>query len=281
MTAPYIQNEIPFYKLSPGGNTTILVPARAVPAAKRAETARRLMDPLHLGAEQVGFIDLAGEMPSLEMMGGELCGNACRALAALRVMLAADEFTDWPVTGNLHSSGTDALVAWRVRPASGEAAALDAAVRITLAHAAVTELEPGLRRVDMPGIVHVLLDETLHPAPRDAAAEAAAWRRKLNLQDLPAVGCIRHAPLDAPAQYITPLVWVRDTDSSCPETACGSGTLALGLALHLHSGQSCVHIRQPSGAHIAVDLEQDSSGILHGWIGGPVRLIAQGKTYYW
>lgn len=281
MPAPHLQNEISFYKLSPGGNTTILIPAGVVPVAKRAETARRLMNPLHLSAEQVGFIDLAGETPSLEMMGGELCGNACRSLAALRVMLAADEFTDWPVTGNLHSSGTDALVAWRVRPASGHEAALDAAVRIALADATVTELEPGVRRVDMPGIVHVLLDETMHPAPQDAAAEAIAWRQKLNLQDLPAVGCIRHAPLDAPTQYITPLVWVRDTDSSCPETACGSGTLALALALRLHNGQRHANIRQPSGAHIAVDLEQDSSGILHGWIGGPVRLIAQGKTYCW
>ena len=281
MPAPYTKTEIPFYKLSPGGNTTILIPAKAVPAARRAETARRLMDPLHLGAEQVGFIDLAGETPSLEMMGGELCGNACRSLAALLVMLAENEFTDWPVTGTLRSSGTDAPVPWRVRPAPGDAAALDAAVRIALAGAAVTELEPGLRRVDMPGIVHVLLDETLHPAPLDAAAEAAVWRQKLGLQDLPAVGCIRHAPLDAPEQYITPLVWVRDTDSSCPETACGSGTLALGLALHLHNGQSRANIRQPSGAHIAVDLEHAPSGALQGWIGGPVRLIAQGRTYCW
>lgn len=280
MPMPYTQNEIPFYKLSPGGNTTILVPAKAVPTAKRAETARRLMDPLHLGAEQVGFMDLDEEAPGLEMMGGELCGNACRSLAALLVMLAEEQFTDWPVTGYLRSSGTNAPVAWRVRPTSGDAA-LDAAVRITLADARVTELEPGLRRVDLPGIVHILLDETLHPTPQNAAAEAAAWRQKLGLQNLPAVGCIRHAPLDAPEQYITPLVWVRDTDSSCPETACGSGTLALGLALHLHNGQNSVDILQPSGAHIAVGLEQDSSGALQGWIGGPVRLIAQGKTYCW
>ena len=279
MPAPYMKSEIPFYKLSPGGNTTILVPAEAVPAARRAETARRLMDPLHLGAEQVGFIDLAGKTPSLEMMGGELCGNACRSLAALLVMLAEGQFKDWPITGNLRSSGTDAPVDWRVRPTPGDAYALDAAVRLDLAGAAVTELEPGLKRVDMPGIVHVLLDETLHPAPQDATAEAAAWRQKLGLQGLPAVGCIRHAPLDAPQQHITPLVWVRDTDSSCPETACGSGALALGLALHLQNGQRRVNIRQPSGAHIAVELEKDSAGALRGWIGGPVRLIARGKTY--
>ena len=168
MPAPYTQHEIPFYKLSPGGNTTILIPADAVPAAQRAETARRLMDPLHLGAEQVGFIELAGEMPSLEMMGGELCGNACRSLAALLVMLAEDVRTAWPVAGHLRASGANAPVAWRVCPMPGDTA-LDAAVRIGLTGATVTELEPGLRRVDMPGIVHVLLDETLHPAPQNAA----------------------------------------------------------------------------------------------------------------
>jgi len=41
------------------------------------------MDTLHLGAEQVGFIIHLDLQPRLEMMGGEFCGNASRALAVV------------------------------------------------------------------------------------------------------------------------------------------------------------------------------------------------------
>lgn len=270
---------IPFYKLSPGGNTTLLIPAAAVPAERRAVVAAELMDNLHLGAEQVGFIDLDAEMPGIGMMGGEFCGNACRCLAALLVMLAEEESKTWPVTGDLRSSGAERPVAWRVRPTTGGAPGLDAAVRVDLSGATVTELEPGLRRVDMPGIVHILLDENLFPAPTDLAAEAAQWRQKLGLENQPGVGCIRHASLNTANPHIAPLVWIRDTDSSCPETACGSGSLALGLALRAHGGQSSVNIRQPSGEYITVELEENTGGVWRGWIGGPVRLIATGEAF--
>lgn len=279
MTALSKQTGIPFYKLSPGGNTTILIPTAAVPEGRRAAVAAELMDSSHLGAEQVGFIDLNAKTPSLAMMGGEFCGNACRSLAALLIILAEKQPARWPVTGNLRSSGADAPVTWRVRPDANPADGLDAAVRIDLAETVLTELEPGLIRVDMPGIVHLLLNETRHPMPADPAAEAAAWRDKLGLVAQPAVGCIRHPPLEAQEQCIRPLVWVRDTDSSCPETACGSGSLALALARHAANGTSKVNVRQPSGENITVELETETGRVLHGWIGGPVKLIAEGKAY--
>ncbi len=277
MHPSYTQKEIPFYKLSPGGNPTALIPAAAVPQAERAAVAAALMSPLHLSAEQVGFIDLEQDLPSLEMMGGEFCGNACRATAALLVMLKGKK--NGPVEGFLRSSGADEPVAFKVRPGKS---GLDAAVRIDLSCARVTPLDPGLILVEIPGITHLLLDESLHPAPADPAEDAAARRAEFALESCSAVGCIRHAPLSAArAQHIAPLVWVRDTDSSCPESACGSGSLALALALHVRAGLSePLRIRQPSGADIIVELEKDpAQNTFYGWIGGPVRLIAEGKTF--
>lgn len=279
MSGLFEQSSIPFYKLSPGGNTTLLVPAAAVPADRRAAVAAELMDSLHLGAEQVGFIDPDAAMPSIAMMGGEFCGNACRCLAALVVMLADDAPQTWPVRGELRSSGAAAPVAWRVRPCAGETGGMDAAVCVDLTGAVISGLAPGLTRVDMPGIVHLLLDENLHPQPVDPAAEAAAWRARLNLDKHAAVGCIRHAPLIAGEQYIAPLVWVRDTNSSCPETACGSGSLALALAVHSANGKVKMDVRQPSGEYISVELETETGLVPRAWIGGPVRLIARGKAY--
>ena len=280
--SPTAPNGIPFYKLSPGGNTTLLLPASAVPAPQRAAVAAELMNSLHLGAEQVGFIDLDANPPSLNMMGGEFCGNACRCLAALLAMFA-DEKTQkteiQPAEGHLTSSGASAPVAWRVRPLAEGVPGLDAAVRIDLNGVKLTELDPGITRVDMPGMVHILLDESRYPAPADLAAEAADWRAKLNIADLPAAGCIRHPPLKAEQQSILPLIWVRATNSSCPETACGSGSLALALALHAATDRHSIPIRQPSGEDIIVTLELGPHGIQSGWIGGPVRLIAQGRVF--
>ena len=276
-----LTSDIPFYKLSPGGNTTLLLPVADVPAGKRAAVAAELMDPLHLGAEQVGFIDLAADTPSIAMMGGEFCGNACRCVAALLAMRAAGVGKVQPARGSLLSSGASAPVAWRARPLAGHSPipALDAAVRVNLTGSTLTEIEPGITRVDMPGMVHILLDECRFPAPADLAAEAAAWRARLGLSNLPAVGCIRHPPLHAKEAGILPLVWVRDTGSSCPETACGSGSLALALAVHAALGTQDLPIRQPSGEYISVNLEPETGGALYGWIGGPVRLIAQGKVF--
>lgn len=75
--------ELSFWKISPGGNTTILITSPSLPVSARPGIAARLMSSLHLHAEQVGFVDLGATIPRIDMMGGEFCGNACRSLAAM------------------------------------------------------------------------------------------------------------------------------------------------------------------------------------------------------
>ena len=270
---------IPFFKLSPGGNTTVFVPLAAARPEDRAAVANLIMDPLHLGAEQVGFIDLNPEAPELIMMGGEFCGNACRSLAALLVM--GRPVAGKKQAGALRSSGTDQPVLWRAEPLEKPGAAVDAAVRVDMQLASLETVKPGLVKVDMPGMCMLLFDEAVYPLPADPAAEAAQWREDLRLTEREGVGCVRHAPLRAVGgQHIVPLVWVRGTGSSCLETACGSASLALALAAHKLAGAAPrLDIRQPSGAFIRVELEEEQAGSLHGWIGGPVKLSAQGRLF--
>ena len=62
-----------FWKITPGGNPTILLETGAVPRALRARAAAEIMDPLHLSGEQVGFVRFASPSeptPRLDMMGG-------------------------------------------------------------------------------------------------------------------------------------------------------------------------------------------------------------------
>lgn len=282
-----------FHKFSPGGNTTILVTDGTIVACNRASVAAALMAPLHLQAEQVGFVTYGTphSLPRLDMMGGEFCVNATRSLAAL--LAQQGQLTPRPdgtFTGMVSVSGADAPLEVVVStiPACGcgnvtpphPASPLHAAVCLPLEKAPrIAALAHWLHRVDLPGITHLLLDSAHFPFPADPATTARDLRAAHGLTHADAVGCIwytRHADILA----IDPVVWVRDTDSTHHETACGSGTLA--LALHVHGPgptPATVAIRQPSGAHITVSLTTGQDGTALAWIGGPVQLIARGETY--
>ena len=78
--------KIPFAKVIPGGNATIIVPASAVDHAHLPQVSQKLMGQNHIEAEQVGslaFANTPSALPHLQMMGGEFCVNATRACASL------------------------------------------------------------------------------------------------------------------------------------------------------------------------------------------------------
>ena len=77
---------LPFAKVIPGGNPTIILPAMLVDNHTLPALSQSLMGSNNIQAEQVGSLSLppAGEaLPHLQMMGGEFCVNATRACAAL------------------------------------------------------------------------------------------------------------------------------------------------------------------------------------------------------
>lgn len=270
--------ELPFRKMSPGGNTTILIMGAGVPPENRAPIASRLMDPLHLHAEQVGFIDLDAPLPRIDMMGGEFCGNACRCLAALLLhegRISTDH--EGSAEGCLASSGIEAPVSYRVRRADSHGRGIDASIRMPLpATLKAEKLFPGVHLVRLPGISHLLFDLALHPypeAPKPAVAEALA---RHGLDGEPAAGCIWHGS-DAKGVYILPVVHVRATASTHEETACGSGTLALALLLS-GDADALLEVRQPSGEVIRATVTRHADHA-EAWMGGPVQLVAQGTAY--
>lgn len=73
-----------FSKIIPGGNATIILHEPHLEPGELGAVSHRLMDPMHLQAEQVGALFYAERIiPRLEMMGGEFCVNATRAAALL------------------------------------------------------------------------------------------------------------------------------------------------------------------------------------------------------
>jgi diaminopimelate epimerase len=264
-----------FYKASPGGNATILV-LDPVPALERAPVARMLMAEGHLQAEQVGYLDLEANPVRLDMMGGEFCGNACRVAAAVMAREGVGlVHRGEALHGELAVSGVGRFVGVRVVPATGECW-----VNMPLSDQEggldMIECLPGMGRVSLPGIIHLCLDESLHPFPEDFAAEAASLRRRFGL-DACAVGCVWYQV--APACAIKPVVWVRSTETTHFETGCGSGSLA--LALWLGRGQNFpleLDVRQPSGGSIGVRIVAGADEPT-AWIHGPVSLVAKGEAF--
>jgi len=264
-----------FYKASPGGNATILV-LDPVPVQERAQVARMLMSEGHLQAEQVGYLDLGASPVRLDMMGGEFCGNACRAAAAVMAREGVGLVCQGDVLfGELAVSGAGRLVGVRVVPATGECW-VDMPLWDQEKGAGMTECALGIGCVPLPGITHLCLDESLHPFPQDFAAAAAGLRRRFGL-DACAVGCVWYQAV--PACAIKPVVWVRSTNTTHFETGCGSGSLA--LALWLGRGQNFpleLDVRQPSGCGIGVCVTAGAGGA-KAWIHGPVALVAKGEAF--
>lgn len=275
---------VPFYKLSPGGNTTVLLDMPAPEMAVRTELACRLMDPLHLGCEQVGFLDTRCAQPRLDMMGGEFCGNAARSAAAVLAMTGHAELRcgsdGW--NGQLAVSGMTQSVAVHVAPESC-GGTYDASVCVSVSPVplvAVQRCAEGMHVVRLEGITHVLLDARQHPLPENMVTQSAVLRRSLELETDDAVGCIWYSHTEQGLR-IEPVVWVRETGSTHHETGCGSGSVALGMLRSVQEGKGfCGDIVQPSGQAIRADIAYSpSTGFSGATIGGAVQCIAQGTVW--
>lgn len=136
-----------FSKLIPGGNATIILTDPDMEPACLPAVSARLMDPMHIQAEQVGALYGAGlapaalpgvqsDLPHLQMMGGEFCVNATRSAALLlarqgafvRLNLPESRHEAW--TGALTVSGMDGPVPTL---AASDAESLEEALRVVSA----------------------------------------------------------------------------------------------------------------------------------------------------
>lgn len=267
-----------FWKMTPGGNPTILLKAEDIPAEKRAVVANAVMDQQHIGAEQVGYVRFEGT-PRLDMMGGEFCLNATRSFALLlaeKNLLSHDEEGMY---GNVEVSGVSGEVSVRVSFHENALPFAEACLHFT----SLPEPEecPGnVTLIRVPGIAHILQTGAM-PSPEALPAFCEKQRNECRVAQEEAVG---HLWLDGTQTFfeeqkagLSPVVWVRDTGSLCRETACGSGTLASALFFHARYGTLRSRIVQPSGCTLSVRMEQHDSG-WDVWVGGPVRMTARGET---
>ena len=273
-----------YYKCNPTENMTILV-MDPVPSTERAAIANRLMAENHLYAEQVGFVTLVNHSDEeqgfhaiLDMMGGEFCANATRSLAAV---LRYEGIPGISINGeqvyNLKVSGVMETLKCRVLPLAREAV-YQASVELPLPVELETlQMKNDNRLVEgtlvvFPGITHLVVDDS---QLTDRKAFQQKVMNKLAHRKDEALGIMFYNPS---THYLTPLVWVRETDTLFWEKGCGSGTAAVGAYLADHFRQSIsVDIAQPGGC-LSIEAKWNQ-GIKKICLTGEISIVSNGIAF--
>ena len=212
----------------PTGNITLLV--TTPPEGERARAAAYLME-REPAAEQAGFLSLADGGARLEMAGGEFCGNASLAAAAVYAQekgLRAGERLTLPV----RVSGTPRPVTASIEALGGGSFSgtvdMPPPVSARMHTFTLGGAEYSLPLVSFPGIAHVIAGGGM---PRETAETAARkWCAELSA---PALGLML---LDEKEKRMRPLVYVPGADTMFWESSCASGTAAVGAWLSARDG---------------------------------------------
>ena len=98
--------------------------------------------------------------------------------------------------------------------------------------------------VFLPGITHIIFDGEKAGAGYIDFAEAAIKKWAMEFEE-EAIGLIL---FEEKSERITPLVYVKNTDSLYWERGCGSGTAAVGAYMSCRLGESVkIPVKQPGG----------------------------------
>ena len=235
--------ELEFIKLSPLGNTTVFLRGD-VGTREHAALLCEAMDYDHLAAEQAGFLVAPHSEEALlriEMAGGEFCGNATLSAAALVAAEGARApfFVECsgapePLRAEARSLGAGRWLARAEMPQAHELRRLSldglsfggAAICVSLrgiAHLVVEAAD--LSAVDYDALLACLM--------REAAADA--------------YGVVPFERMGREHFRICPYVAVPCAESRVFERACGSGSLALALALGDAAEGTRIAVEQPGG----------------------------------
>lgn len=227
--------------------------------------ARDILENTNYGAEQVGFVKkpIMGGDIRLEMMGGEFCGNASRSIG----MLFATQNNIKKGNVLVEITGSDILLNTSVDLYKGTS-------KIEM------PIPKKIENIEVQGLGEfpiVIIDGINHIIAENIAATEANFelfkKAVYENYDIEAFGVMF---FDREKEYITPVVYVKDTDTTFFESSCGSGTLATVsyLGKDLKDGHLKYNINQPGGT-IEAEIYKENGKIKKITIGGVVKLSSK------
>ncbi len=286
-----------FVKMNPAGNTTIFI-FDQLPRSIHGKVAQYLMKSDFLCADQVGFVEKPHSQYAtayLQMMGGEFCGNALRALAALlflkgypRIYKQRETETDSSVNISdytvvpLEISGYDGILKVGVKVVDGingilwSKASIPAPLKIKKVNFNLPclNLTKEGTVVKFPGITHVVFKNiTLE---KKIVFDVQKQLRIMD-SDVDVLGIMSYQPNK---EIMTPLVYVRASDSLIWEGSCGSGSVAVASAIAVEKKENIkgLKLKQPGG-EIEVDIDYIDKKINKAIIKGLVSFVSEGKVW--
>lgn len=226
--------------VNPAGNITIFVLDR-FERSQYQKIATQLLEHKEFNAEQVGFVL---DENTMEMCGLEFCGNASRAFALLSARAKGMEGTGSAV---VNVSGVDYPLTVEINTATNYTKVkMPMPVSVsTLSNTGIPLVENSVL-VDLGGIVHLVLYDKEPSMENFKIAKNFAE----SIIPAPAAGVMFY---DTKSGFLTPVVYVKDVDSTYFEGSCGSGSTALAVAKYLElpedaSGDRSYEFHQPAGS---------------------------------
>lgn len=196
----------------------------------------------------------------VEMFGGEFCGNAVRSVLSL--------ITDnQDCQGLIEVSGVDRPLEFLTK---------NGVIEIEMPLPANKEVIKLIKEgmiVQLNGITQiVVIDPEVQniQSPREMLKRLLK-SKKYNLTEQPAVGVSYYDTKTSSAQFC---VWVRNVNTMFDETACGSGTCAIGLTLAtINKENTAVIVTQPSGETIKTTSLYKNNTVYKSTISGKVTKL--------
>lgn len=247
---------IEYIVADPAGNITGLV-MTAIAKSDHKRVARYLLEHSPHGLEQVGFVSGCRDCDgTMDMMGGEFCGNASRSFG---LYLASRNLSRRKDVAFIRVSGAEGILEVRTNPDTGEAKIKMPPVMGM--EAVDTKAYGRVPMVVMEGIRHLILIG--QPVVKTEAEDLIRKLAESQVSD--ALGIMYY---DEASNFMTPLVWVRETDTMYWESSCGSGSVALAEYLTKDSkGPWQARFHEPGGS---LKVERSEKGDV--FLGGPVSL---------
>ncbi|SDZ38857.1 Diaminopimelate epimerase [Evansella caseinilytica] len=274
-----MRQEIDFIKLNPTQNMTILVKTEH-PVEEYKHIAAKVMSYDSVYAEQVGFIRQPGNRIAtahLQMAGGEFCGNACMALAAVIASERGLQRNEWTEIV-LEASGAAELITCRVIKKADNYScqvAMPVPAKIEQRTVNYDGSELTIILVKYQQFIHIVIEVDEFDLSLKEKAQTIVELIGA-VMDVDQIGILLYK---SASDEMAPLIYVPHLESMVWERGCGSGTASLGAYLAWKNKRKLeAKIKQPGGImHVAADyLEGKLTGLQ---IEGTVGIVATGKAF--
>ena len=254
-----------YYYADPTGNITLLAPLLP-DGADIGREAKKLMT-LEPSAEQVGFLGNsgAGYDISLQMAGGEFCGNATLSAAAVFCINTERKLDDAEIV-RVSASGAAAPVPVLIKQTGNKTFLGTVSMPLPL-DISIADLQCDGERFSLPivrfeGITHLLSFRPL----RIETAEKILKEQCSALQ-ADALGIMQ---IDTNTGTLLPFVYVPKSGTLFREGSCASGTTAAGSWFRKKIGPGRWEFAEPAG-NLIIDAQGDGRLLLTGSVSITVK----------